>query len=159
MSDFCIRAMSEIDLPEVLAIERLAYEFPWTQKGFESSLDQGLNYVFENTEHQILGYACFLTVLDEATLMNLCVAPSEQGKGIAKRALQQLLARLQESNYQMVFLEVRESNRPARNLYAQFDFSEDGIRKNYYPAWIEQDGKKVKGYEHAVLMSKTISKT
>lgn len=158
MSDFFLRAMSETDLPDVLAIERKAYEFPWSQKGFENALDQGLNFVFENSQQQIMGYACFLTVLDEATLMNLCVSPEFQGQGIAKNALDQLLYKLQD-NYSFVYLEVRESNRPARNLYTKFGFSEDGLRKNYYPIWVEQDGQKIQERENAVLMSKALSKS
>ncbi|WP_321276743.1 ribosomal protein S18-alanine N-acetyltransferase [Thiomicrorhabdus indica] len=158
MSDFFVRAMSETDLPDVLAIERKAYAFPWSQKGFENALDQGLNFVFENPQKQIIGYGCFLTVLDEATLMNLCISPDYQGQGIAKSALKQLLEKLQD-NFQFIYLEVRESNRPARNLYTKFGFSEDGIRKNYYPAWIKKDGVQTEGREDAVLMSKALSKS
>ncbi len=158
MSDFFLRTMSETDLPDVLEIERKAYEFPWSQKGFENALDQGLNFVFENSQQQIVGYGCFMTVLDEATLMNLCVSPEFQGQGVAKNALAQLLDRLQD-NYSFVYLEVRESNRPARNLYNLFGFVEDGIRKNYYPARIEKDGVKSDGREDAVLMSKALSKS
>ena len=36
-----------------------------------------------------------------------------------------------------VFLEVRESNVPARNLYHSYGFSEIGERKNYYRDPIE----------------------
>lgn len=156
--DFYLRTMQESDLPSVLQIETRAYEFPWSQKGFENALDQGLNFVMchPQNEQEIWGYVCFLTVLDEATLMNLCVAPEYQGQGLAKQVLELTIQKLQSSGFNVIYLEVRESNRPARNLYASFGFAEDGIRKNYYPAWQMVDGKKAKVQEDAVLMSKQI---
>lgn len=151
-----IRPMTEGDLPAVLKIESQSYEFPWSRKGFENALDQGLNYVFCSVDDQILGYVCFLTVLDEVQLLNLCIAPGFQGKGIAARVLSQLAEKLLSSGYRVMFLEVRESNRSARKLYQKLGFKEDGIRKNYYQAWTERDGEKVLGKEDAVLMSKPL---
>lgn len=148
--------MTEQDLPEVLVNETKAYEFPWSEKGFENALDQGLNYVIENGNSEIVGHACLLSVLDEVTLMNLCVIPIFQRQGVARWALQNLLQKLYESDYKQIFLEVRESNRPARKLYQALGFQEDGVRKNYYPSWVEKDGQKILGKEHAVLMSKRL---
>ena len=46
----------------------------------------------------------------------------------------------------VLYLEVRESNTPARALYKSLGFEENGIRKNFYEHPVE----------HAVLMSKTL---
>ncbi|BBP46495.1 ribosomal-protein-alanine acetyltransferase [Thiosulfatimonas sediminis] len=144
-----LRVMHQQDLPEVLAIERQAYAFPWSQKGFENSLDQGLNFLFCAASGDVLGYACVLTVLDEAHLLNFCIRGECQGKGQAKSAFMQLQQHLQAAQYQVMFLEVRESNHRARCLYQQLGFSEDGVRKGYYAA---EDGK-----EDAILMSLSLS--
>ena len=39
---------------------------------------------------------------------------------------------LRRQGAERIFLEVRESNVPARNLYKSRDFAEMGIRKHYY---------------------------
>jgi ribosomal-protein-alanine N-acetyltransferase len=65
---------------------------------------------------------------DESELLNLVVAPEFRGKGFARALLQELLAAPSGSLY----LEVRESNHPARNLYKSMGFQEVNIRPQYY---------------------------
>ncbi len=139
----------------VLALENRSYDFPWSKKGFEKSLEQGLNYVFYSPQGKKMGYCCILTVLDEAHILNVCVATECRGKGIAKAALKKVLAKLQASIYRVVLLEVRHSNQPAITLYQSLGFHQDGIRKNYYRVngWDEVRQELVEGREDAVLMS------
>lgn len=150
-----LRNMDESDLPIVHAIEKSAYEFPWSLDGFVKSLDQGLNYVFCSADNEILGYCCILPVLDEAHILNVCVTPEMQGGGIARSALTTILQNLASSDFRMVYLEVRESNVAARNLYQSFGFNEDGVRKGYYRSqlWNEEQNGFVEAKEDAVLMS------
>lgn len=150
-----LRIMDESDLSIVHAIENSAYDFPWSLDGFVKSLDQGLNYVFCSDDSTILGYCCILPVLDEAHILNVCVAPECQGKGIARAALTNILQVLASSDFRTVYLEVRESNLTARKLYQSFGFSEDGLRKGYYRSqvWSEEQNKFIDSKEDAVLMS------
>lgn len=150
-----LRPMDESDLAKVHEIEQACYDYPWTLSGFEKSLDQGLNYVFCDSENQIIGYSCILPVLDEAHLLNLCVSPKFQRQGIARQALFQLLDNLLDTDFKIVFLEVRESNEKARRLYGSLGFSEDGVRKRYYrcQVWDDEFMTLLDGKEDAVLMS------
>ncbi|GAB6070708.1 ribosomal protein S18-alanine N-acetyltransferase [Thiomicrorhabdus hydrogeniphila] len=150
-----LRLMDESDLNQVFAIEQKSYDFPWTFNGFEKSLDQGLNYVFSDIDDQMLGYCCILPVLDEAHILNICVAPKFQRKGVAKQAFLKLLEGLKDRNFKMVFLEVRESNFAAYSLYKQLGFTEDGVRKGYYrsQAWDEETQDLIEEKEDAILMS------
>ncbi len=150
-----LRPMNEADLPEVHAIEQQSYDFPWSRQGFEKSLDQGLNYLFCNHADELLGYCCILPVLDEAHILNICVAPKFHRQGIARMAIEQILVKLFESDFKMVFLEVRESNYAARQLYKTLGFNEDGVRNGYYRAqeWDSDRNCLVDAKEDAVLMS------
>ncbi|MBN2648078.1 MAG: ribosomal protein S18-alanine N-acetyltransferase [Thiotrichales bacterium] len=150
-----LRAMDESDLDSVMSIEQQAYDFPWSEQGFLNSLDQGFNFVFCDLQHRLLGYACLLKVLDEAHLLNFCIAPVYQGKGLASLALKQLIERLREAQFAIVLLEVRESNAAARGLYRKHAFSEDGVRRNYYPVrdWDLVRNDYVETREDAILMS------
>jgi ribosomal-protein-alanine N-acetyltransferase len=65
---------------------------------------------------------------DESELLNLVVAPEFRGKGIARALLRDLVRTHRGSLY----LEVRESNLPARNLYNSMGFQEVNIRAKYY---------------------------
>jgi ribosomal-protein-alanine N-acetyltransferase len=150
-----LQVLQDADLPWIMSVEQRAYDFPWTLKGFESSLDQGLNYLFQSEDNQSLGYCCVLPVLDEATLLNVCVAPECQGKGVARQALQQIFEKLRSNGFNIVFLEVRTSNVPAIKLYQSLGFSEDGLRKGYYRAqvWDEVSMELIEEREDAILMS------
>jgi len=147
--------MQDADLSWVLSVEQRAYDFPWTQKGFDNSLEQGLNYVFYSAEGQALGYCCLLPVLDEAHILNFCVAPEFQRKGIARAAFIKLLDKLAEGAFKIVLLEVRATNEAATNLYSSLGFTEDGVRKGYYRAnvWDEALMELVEEREDAILMS------
>jgi ribosomal-protein-alanine N-acetyltransferase len=128
------RPMQLSDLPIVMAIERKCYPFPWTENIFKSCLKAGNLAVVVEVSGEIIGYALFSIVLDEASLLNICIKSSYQGQGYAYASLQLLCEHLRKIGIHILFLEVRPSNHRALNLYHQFGFNQIGVRKNYYPA-------------------------
>ncbi len=140
-----LRVMDSDDLPWVLQTEQQAYTFPWSQKGFENALQQGINFVFCLQDETPFGYACLLPIVDELELLNFCISPDYQGQGWGKWALERILARFEGTHYQAIHLEVRESNLAAIRLYQQMGFKQVGKRPNYYRA---EAGK-----EDAILMT------
>lgn len=135
----------EQDFDVLYHIETQAHLVPWSLGTIKNN--QGDRYVNLKLvkENQIIGFAICQTVLDEATLFNIAVLPSHQGKGWGKLLLNALMAQLKEKGIQTLWLEVRESN-PARHLYENLGFNEVDIRKNYYPL---PNG----GRENAVVMA------
>lgn len=148
--------MTSSDLSWVLSVEQQAYDFPWSEQGFEKALDDGLAYLFCDIDHRPLGYACFLTVLDEAHLLNFCIAPKYARQGIGFKAMQALIDYFKSADYEIMLLEVRESN-SAVYLYQKLGFEENGIRPNYYKAMVYEDGELKQGKEDAILMSLGLS--
>lgn len=140
-----ILPIEECDFDRLYEIEQQAHLVPWslgTLKNNQGERYLNLKLVKDN---QIIGFAICQTVLDEATLFNIAIEPSGQGKGFGKLLLNELMAQLREKGIQTLWLEVRESN-PARWLYEKQGFNEVDIRKNYYPL---PDG----GRENAVVMA------
>jgi ribosomal-protein-alanine N-acetyltransferase len=68
----------------------------------------------------------------EGELANLAVAPDSRGQGIGRALLAAMLADASNRKTSQIYLEVRESNVAARNLYASQKFEEIGRRKRYY---------------------------
>lgn len=64
----------------------------------------------------------------ESEVLNLAVAPGFRRHGIAR----DLVATLMAENCGEIYLEVRESNQAARNLYNSMGFEEVGKRQKYY---------------------------
>ncbi|MBE0492911.1 MAG: ribosomal protein S18-alanine N-acetyltransferase [Thiomicrospira sp.] len=144
-----LKPLDESDLDWVMQIEHQNYTHPWTRGGFERALHQGLNYLLMDASDAALGYCCLLPVLDELHLLNLSIAANCQNQGVAKLALQAIFSRFENTEYTVVLLEVRRSNKIARNLYKTMGFVQDGVRKNYYQCDID-------GREDAILMSKRL---
>ena len=64
----------------------------------------------------------------ETELLNLAVAPDFRRQGVARKLVESLLA----ESPGVVYLEVRESNRGAREFYNHMGFQEVSSRPGYY---------------------------
>jgi ribosomal-protein-alanine N-acetyltransferase len=123
------------ELHAVVAIEAAAYDFPWTRGNFIDSLAAGyLARVLCTASGQIVGYFVAMRGVDEMHLLNLTVAPSEQGQGHARHMLDELVGLCRLQHAAQLWLEVRESNARARGLYLRYGFRHVGVRRGYYPA-------------------------
>ena len=79
----------------------------------------------------LLGYGEISLVADEAEIITVAVSPAHRRQGIARALMEHMLC-LAEDARASVYLEVRASNTPARELYLSLGFAETGVRKNYY---------------------------
>lgn len=69
---------------------------------------------------------------DEAEILNIAVHRSFRRKGVASALLLAALKQFRRAAISRVFLELRESNLPARSLYDRHGFAASGRRKAYY---------------------------
>ena len=83
------------------------------------------------------GYVVALDAADEGEILNLAVAPSVRRTGLGRALVEDILDALGGRGVRQVYLEVRESNAPARALYAAHGFREVGRRKQYYRRPVE----------------------
>jgi ribosomal-protein-alanine N-acetyltransferase len=120
-----IRRGEPSDLEEVAAIQEAAPEAArWSVSDYPQ-------YDFRVAVRgcRIAGFLVSRPVAeDEWELLNLAVAPEFRRQGIGRN----LLASLLRAAPGAVFLEVRESNRAARNIYKSMGFKEVGLRPGYY---------------------------
>lgn len=85
----------------------------------------------------LLGFLIARHVAPEWELENVVVASAARRLGIGNQLLAALISEARETNSDSVFLEVRESNAPARALYEKSGFQPTGSRKSYYSNPIE----------------------
>ncbi|HSH85413.1 MAG TPA: ribosomal protein S18-alanine N-acetyltransferase [Guyparkeria sp.] len=127
-------ALAGEDLPEILAIEEAAHLYPWSEAVFEDCLRAGYRLDGAFLRGELLGYSVVMTVLDQWHLLNLCVAPAAQRRGVGRFLLDRLLMSAHAAEASCLLLEVRMSNRAAIALYESTGFADIGYRKAYYPA-------------------------
>ena len=146
-SGLCIAPMTSNDLEAVVALEQKNSAALWRLRSFELALNaERCNWVvYSDTD--LVGFICASQVLDELHILNLSVAQSHRGQGLATAMIKHLCVIHQDLPIRMIFLEVRESNKPAQKLYRKLGFKLDGVRRGYYQC---QRGIR----EDALLMSR-----
>jgi ribosomal-protein-alanine N-acetyltransferase len=85
----------------------------------------------------LVGYIVGRAMFDEAEILNLGVAVHARRRGVGRALVRALLTEFVGAGARSVFLEVRESNLPARGLYESFGFREVGRRTRYYRRPVE----------------------
>lgn len=143
-----LRAMTRQDVPQVIAIERRSYGYPWTEGIFNDCLRVAYHAAVALHGGVIVGYVIMNEIVGEAHILNLCVDPQWRGRGIGRCLLEHAIETARGLKAISLFLEVRESNQTAIRLYQRCGFSEIGVRRNYYPAPV--------GYEDAIMLSKQL---
>ena len=127
-----IRRWQATDLPAILEIEKQTQRYPWTATMLADCLEnhyQGL--VMEDTQ-AIIGFSIWNIAAEEAQLLNISIDPVYQRRGYGQQLLESVIQSTRSQAVKL-FLEVRNSNQTALNLYYKLGFEEIGRRKNYYP--------------------------
>jgi tRNA threonylcarbamoyladenosine biosynthesis protein TsaB len=129
-------------LGAVTLIENAVYSHPWTPGNFIDSFKAG--YAAQalmagdakagSKAEVLIGYFVAMKGVDEVHLLNLTVAPAYQRQGWARCMLDALALWSRGQGAQALWLEVRESNARAVEVYTRHGFAQIGVRKAYYPA-------------------------
>lgn len=135
-SDLIIKPAERDDL--AVLVSRDADCFPhdsdrWNESIFTQQLsDERHVFLILKEGGTVLGYICMSLVLDEAELNRIAVFPEARGRSLSPLLFDAARAAITELGAETVYLEVRESNAPARRLYGKLGFLTVGKRKNYY---------------------------
>ena len=154
-------AATMADMDAIMAIERAAYPLPWSRDSFAHIVTrQGTgcgDYAVQllwarqpSGTEAVLGYFVALFGFEEMHLLNLAVHPDFQARGCSLLLLQHLRNWAQGCGARVLWLEVRESNMRAQEIYRRFGFLPVAMRKHYYPTL---EG----GREHAAVMQLLLS--
>lgn len=100
----------------------------------------------EGGEGRIVGFLVYRVAGPEVEILNIAVDPNASRCRIGTRLLQHLQSLMLRARVTTLFLEVRPSNSPARELYLKDQFTEVGRRKDYYS----------NPTEDAILMKRTL---
>jgi len=144
-----IRLMQPADLKAVAAVERAAYQYPWSLGIFRDCLLAGYYCLVFDVAGAVTGYGIMSIAAGEAHLLNLCVHPAAQRLGYGRRLLNTLLLKASDAQADKVFLEVRPSNEIALRLYRSAGFEQIGVRPAYYQA--------EHGREDAVILAASLN--
>jgi len=136
--DIVIRKMTREDLATVSRLEKEIFSDPWPARSFTEILDdEQWGALVAELDGDIVGYACYMAVLDEAHLANIATAPLHRRKSVAKQLLERILDIVIDLKCGILLLEVRPSNHEAIDFYRKYGFVDLYRRPNYYRRPVE----------------------
>jgi ribosomal-protein-alanine N-acetyltransferase len=146
---FSFHKISTNDIHTLMPIEKACHSHPWSEKTFTSCIGGRYFGDYLQINNTLVGFYIGEYVAGEATLMDICVSPEQQGKGYGKILLEHFFKQAKQLNNTLIWLEVRAKNISAQMMYINHGFTETGRRTGYYPSATGF------GYEDAIVMKKT----
>ena len=141
-----LQPLRESDLDAVIAIEQQSYSHPWTRGNFADSMKTGYHMRALMGGDTMVGYYVAMLGVQEVHLLNITVAPAFQKQGHGRMLLDAMHVWARQQQAQCAWLEVRQSNARAIQVYERYGYKRVGLRKAYYP---DHNGRR----EDAVVMS------
>ncbi len=130
---FIIRKMTELDIDEIMKVERDSFTLPWSKESYLNELKNLLaTYLLCDCEGEVAGYGGIWVVLDEAHITNVAVARQFRRCGMGRVLMQNLEKHAREKNALRILLEVRPSNEAALKMYQGLGYVATGLRQAYY---------------------------
>lgn len=143
-----IASLSRISLPDIIHIEQVSDTPIWSERLFLDEFENAHSHFFgARLEGKLVGFLLCHCVIDEAHILKFGLLPEVRGQGVGRALISHVIRDLNANAAKWVTLEVRKSNKVARNLYESIGFSEVGIRERYYSD----------NFEDALVMSLNIS--
>ena len=128
-----IRRARPDDATAISELEQKIFGDPFNQKDIFSYICSENGMCFTATDDSgVVGYILGTKIPPEGEIYRIAVREDKRQRGVGYRLLSYALKTEQGSGVEMVFLEVRSRNLPARALYKAYGFKEISIRKNYY---------------------------
>ena len=151
-----LRYMRLSDIPEVTAIDRMAFDPAWSARSYQYEITEshyshmvvlehaddkplsnwrrimGNFGVIPDYETTVVGYGGLWRIIDEAHISTIATHPNVRGRGWGEILLAGMLRRALTLDAAYVVLEVRVSNTVAQNLYHKYGFEVVGTKPNYY---------------------------
>ena len=132
-----IQKFNENEDRHLKALETLAEDWSldfWTQEEVLKSLRQGehTHFYLLDVGGSFVGAILFSIVVGGSELLYLYVSPSSRGQGASREMMRHYLSFAEVKGVSEFFLEVRESNGSARNLYESLGYEIFDQRKSYY---------------------------
>jgi [ribosomal protein S18]-alanine N-acetyltransferase len=134
LSGLSIRKMTLDDLEQVVAIDQVSFSLPWPPRSFQFELtdNPASRCWVAELDARVVGMLVGWFIVDEIHIATIATHPDFRKQGIGEKLLAFALQSAKDEGAISSFLEVRESNTVALELYRKFGYIEDGRREGYY---------------------------
>lgn len=129
-----IRKMTLEDIPAVVELDQRSFSLPWPERSFRFEITENpaSHCWVAEADGKVVGMIVVWLIVDEAHVATIATHPDFRRQGIGKNLLGYALRDLIGKGARSSFLEVRESNVAAQDMYRKFGYKESGRRRRYY---------------------------
>lgn len=125
-----IRCATKEDINSIYNVSKSSIKNSWSLNSFIEDFNNTFSeYTVLINRDQIIGFISIWRIIDEITITNISIKEKYKGIGLSNHLMNYIIEN--NKNY-IMFLEVRESNNIAINLYNKFGFKEIHKRYKYY---------------------------
>ena len=124
-----------LHLNSCLDLDQISLKGLWSRSQWEKELTDPKRIclgIVELETKKLIGLCSAWLVIDELHITSIAVHPIHQRKGLGKFLLSNLIKRSSTLQTNQIYLEVRDSNEPAKAFYKSMGFKTIGIRSNFY---------------------------
>jgi [ribosomal protein S18]-alanine N-acetyltransferase len=129
-----LRKMTVDDIPAVLDLDQKSFSLPWPERSFRFELtdNPASRCWVAELGGKVVGMIVVWLIVDEAHVATVATHPDYRRQGIGRRLLAHALRHIMQDGARSSFLEVRESNLAAQEMYRKFGYEVTGRRRRYY---------------------------
>ena len=139
-----------VHLNDCIDLDKKSLKGLWTKTQWERELTDSQRIcigVIDIENQKLLGLCSAWLVIDEIQITSIAIHPSFQRKGLGKLLLSDLIKRTNSLLTNHIYLEVKDTNEPAKAFYKSMGFKIVGNRSDFY-----KDGS------NAIIFTKQINK-
>lgn len=128
------RKMTVDDIPAVIDLDQKSFSLPWPERSFRFELtdNPASRCWVADLDGKIVGMIVVWLIIEEAHVATVATHPNYRRQGIGRRLLAYALRQMIQDGARSSFLEVRESNIAAQEMYRKFGYEVTGRRRRYY---------------------------
>ena len=129
-----IRRATPADSEKISEAEKRIFPDSWSETDINAviSTEGSMCFCAFDDGGELLAYIIGRKIVPEGEIYRIATLPHARRRGIAYRLLDYAVKTERGAGLESLFLEVRENNTPARNLYASYGFRVIGVRRGYY---------------------------
>ena len=154
-----LRYMDYHDISQVVAIDRQAFDTPWTSRSYAYEIGESTYSHMAVLEHayqqpvqgvrslvrrlsgsrpgfemrrDVVAYGGLWCIQDEGHISTIATDPERRGQGFGEILLAAMVRRAITLSASYIVLEVRVSNVVAQRLYEKYDFEMVDVKNQYY---------------------------
>ena len=130
-----IKEADETQILDIVSLGEKIFEHSWDEQMVAASFYNTYDIVLvaaDADDEALMGYCIFSCPNEDCELLRIAVAKEYRRRGVATGLMKRMIKMCAAEGGENIFLEVRESNRSAIDLYEHFGFEEISKRKRYY---------------------------